>query len=207
MLAPRLNEGCPLARATFQASTSRGSRDGDTVQIRASGPMGTWTIQPVSSATARLRWPRIAKFRSGGCLSPAPSLFPTDTRGAVVRCSLPVRMWMAGAAIFWTCLRHDAPARGREPSALRALNSGDAIAQLIASLCAGDRRKTARPVAPYWPGVTTPTTAAVIRVASVPEMSVLAPRLAISARRAGTIAAMPPIMMPRLPKLANPHSA
>ena len=52
-----------------------------------------------------------------------------------------------------------------------------------------------------------PTTAAVISVASVPEMIVLAPRLTISARRAGTIATMPPIMMPRLPKLAKPHSA
>ena len=58
-----------------------------------------------------------------------------------------------------------------------------------------------------YPGVMAPTTAAVIMVASVPEMSVLAPRLTISARRAGTIATMPPIMMPRLPKLAKPHSA
>ena len=59
----------------------------------------------------------------------------------------------------------------------------------------------------FYPGVMRPTTAAVISVDSVPETIVLAPRLAISARRAGTMAAMPPIMMPRLPKLAKPQSA
>ena len=64
-------------------------------------------------------------------------------------------------------------------------------------------------VAVIWrlPGVMAPTMAAVMRVASVPETMVLAPRPTISARRAGTIAAMPPIIMPRLPKLAKPHSA
>ena len=60
---------------------------------------------------------------------------------------------------------------------------------------------------PSYPGVSSPTTAAVIMVDSVPEIIVLAPRLATSARRSGTIAAMPPIMMPRLPKLAKPHRA
>ena len=56
MLAPRLNEGCPLARVTLRADTSRGSRNGDVVH--SAGP-ALWglTNQQVSSATVRLREP------------------------------------------------------------------------------------------------------------------------------------------------------
>ena len=62
MLAPRLNEGCPLARVTLRADTSRGSRNGDVVH--SAGP-ALWglTNQQVSSATARLRELRLL-FRS-----------------------------------------------------------------------------------------------------------------------------------------------
>ena len=64
MLAPRLNEGCPLARVTLRADTSRGSRNGDVVH--SAGP-ALWglTNQQVSSATARLREPSLF-LRSGG---------------------------------------------------------------------------------------------------------------------------------------------
>ena len=64
MLAPRLNEGCPLERATLRADTSRGSRNGDVVH--SAGP-ALWglTNQQVSSATARLRESRLF-FRSDG---------------------------------------------------------------------------------------------------------------------------------------------
>jgi len=41
MLAPRLNEGCPLARATLRADTSRGSRNRWRGSLRGPGPMGT----------------------------------------------------------------------------------------------------------------------------------------------------------------------
>src|SRR5207237_713589 len=52
-----------------------------------------------------------------------------------------------------------------------------------------------------------PTTAPLIQVASVPDRIERGPSATISRRRSGTIAPMPPIRMPRLPKLAKPHSA
>src|SRR3954469_25382825 len=51
------------------------------------------------------------------------------------------------------------------------------------------------------------TLAAVKQVASVPAMIDFMPRPTISARRSGHMVPRPPIMMPRLPKLAKPHSA
>ena len=53
----------------------------------------------------------------------------------------------------------------------------------------------------------TPTQAAVMQVASVPDISERLPSSTISARRCGHIAFRPPTMMPRLPRLANPHNA
>ena len=52
-----------------------------------------------------------------------------------------------------------------------------------------------------------PTTAPLIKVASVPEMSERMARPTISCRRSGAMAVMPPIIMPALPKLAKPQSA
>ena len=52
-----------------------------------------------------------------------------------------------------------------------------------------------------------PITAPLMQVASVPERIERKPRATISGRRSGTIARIPPIRMPRLPKLAKPHSA
>ncbi len=52
-----------------------------------------------------------------------------------------------------------------------------------------------------------PTVAAVRQVASSPATIDFMPSATISPRRAGHIVASPPIMMPRLPKLAKPHSA
>jgi hypothetical protein len=52
-----------------------------------------------------------------------------------------------------------------------------------------------------------PTTAPLMQVAMVPERIDLRPSATISCRRSGTIVPMPPIRMPRLPKLANPQSA
>ena len=52
-----------------------------------------------------------------------------------------------------------------------------------------------------------PTTAPLMQVASVPDRIERRPSATISARRSGTIAPMPPIRMPRLPKLAKPHIA
>ena len=52
-----------------------------------------------------------------------------------------------------------------------------------------------------------PTNAPDIHPAIVPERIERRPSETISARRSGTIAPMPPIRMPRLPKLAKPHIA
>lgn len=53
-----------------------------------------------------------------------------------------------------------------------------------------------------------PTSAAVRQVASRPASTDFSPSCASSSRRCdGSIGARPPSMMPRLPKLANPHSA
>src|SRR5689334_23725141 len=51
------------------------------------------------------------------------------------------------------------------------------------------------------------TLAAVKHVASVPATIDFMPRATTSARRSGHIVPRPPIMMPRLPKLAKPQSA
>src|SRR5438874_4043965 len=51
------------------------------------------------------------------------------------------------------------------------------------------------------------TLAAVKHVASVPATIDFMPSATTSARRSGHIVPRPPIMMPRLPKLAKPHSA
>src|SRR5208283_6198352 len=48
-----------------------------------------------------------------------------------------------------------------------------------------------------------PTTAPLMQVASVPDKIDRRPSATISARRSGTIAPIPPIRMPRLPKLAK----
>jgi hypothetical protein len=45
------------------------------------------------------------------------------------------------------------------------------------------------------------------QVQNVPATSAFMPSSAISARRAGHIAYMPPIMIPTLPRLAKPQSA
>ena len=96
MLAPRLNEGCPLARATLRADTSRGSRNGDVVH--SAGP-ALWglTNQQVSSATVRLREPRLSWVRR--LLSLAPSLFELTSAVAIVRNKRRVSEWMAGAEL------------------------------------------------------------------------------------------------------------
>ena len=46
-----------------------------------------------------------------------------------------------------------------------------------------------------------------MHVASVPATIDFIPSPTISARRSGTMAAMPPIRMPTLPKFAKPHNA
>jgi hypothetical protein len=51
------------------------------------------------------------------------------------------------------------------------------------------------------------TTATLMQVAQVPERIECNPTATIFGRRFGTIAPMPPIRMPRLPKLAKPRSA
>ena len=52
-----------------------------------------------------------------------------------------------------------------------------------------------------------PTTAPDMQPAIAPERIERRPSATISGRRSGTIAPIPPIRMPRLPKLAKPHSA
>ena len=52
-----------------------------------------------------------------------------------------------------------------------------------------------------------PTTAPLMHVAIVPVRIERSPSDTISGRRSGTIAPIPPIRMPRLPKLAKPHIA
>jgi len=52
-----------------------------------------------------------------------------------------------------------------------------------------------------------PTTVPVMQVARVPAIMERNPRDTISSRFSGAIVPMPPIMMPRLPGLANPHMA
>jgi hypothetical protein len=52
-----------------------------------------------------------------------------------------------------------------------------------------------------------PTVAPVRHVASVPASMDFSPSSTTSRRRWGIIDPMPPIMIPRLPKFANPHSA
>ena len=52
---------------------------------------------------------------------------------------------------------------------------------------------------------TSPTTAPVNNVASVPARMVRGASSTISARRSGAIAVMPPMRMPSDPRLANPH--
>ena len=54
---------------------------------------------------------------------------------------------------------------------------------------------------------TNPATAPLKQVATVPDNSDRAPSTANSARRSGSIAAMPPTRIPKLPKLAKPHRA
>ena len=66
-----------------------------------------------------------------------------------------------------------------------------------------DSRSRARSAPPY----RRPMTAPLMQVAMVPARIDLTPSATISWRRSGTIAPMPPIRMPRLPKLANPHIA
>jgi|GEM_PF-3659226 len=58
---------------------------------------------------------------------------------------------------------------------------------------------------PY--GANAPATAPLMQVAIVPATMDRMPSPTISCRRSGTMAPRPPIMIPRLPKLANPHSA
>src|SRR5690606_14816225 len=53
--------------------------------------------------------------------------------------------------------------------------------------------------------ISTPTTAPVASVASNPTQMEGRPRAMISPRRSGTRVPRPPIMMPRLPRLAKPH--
>ncbi len=52
-----------------------------------------------------------------------------------------------------------------------------------------------------------PATAPLMQVASVPEMIERSPSCTTSARRSGIMAPIPPIMIPALPKFANPQSA
>ena len=53
----------------------------------------------------------------------------------------------------------------------------------------------------------TPATAPLMQVASVPDRIERKPSATTSCRRSGTIAPSPPITMPRLPKFAKPHNA
>ncbi len=53
----------------------------------------------------------------------------------------------------------------------------------------------------------TPTIAPIRQVVSVPETIDFNPSALISSRRSGAMVPRPPIMMPRLPKLAKPHIA
>ncbi len=55
--------------------------------------------------------------------------------------------------------------------------------------------------------VITPTIAPIRHVVSVPETIDFSPSELISSRRCGAMVPSPPIMMPRLPKLAKPHIA
>src|SRR6202022_2928671 len=55
--------------------------------------------------------------------------------------------------------------------------------------------------------VNTPTIAPIRQVVSVPETTDFNPSELISSRRCGAMVPRPPIMMPRLPKLAKPHIA
>src|SRR5260221_6200791 len=55
--------------------------------------------------------------------------------------------------------------------------------------------------------VNTPTIAPIRQVVSVPETIDFNPSELISSRRCGAMVPRPPIMMPRLPKLAKPHIA
>ena len=55
--------------------------------------------------------------------------------------------------------------------------------------------------------VSTPTIAPIKHVTSVPEMIDFNPSALISPRRSGAMVPRPPIMMPRLAKLAKPHIA
>ena len=55
--------------------------------------------------------------------------------------------------------------------------------------------------------VNTPTIAPIRHVVSVPEAIDFNPSELISWRRSGAMVPSPPIMMPRLPKLAKPHVA
>src|SRR5450755_691615 len=53
----------------------------------------------------------------------------------------------------------------------------------------------------------TPTIAPIRQVVSVPDTIDFNPSELISSRRSGAMVPRPPIMMPRLPKLAKPHIA
>src|SRR5882724_12234933 len=55
--------------------------------------------------------------------------------------------------------------------------------------------------------VSIPTIAPIRQVVSVPETIDFNPSELISSRRSGAMVPRPPIMMPRLPKLAKPHIA
>src|SRR5882672_1557189 len=55
--------------------------------------------------------------------------------------------------------------------------------------------------------VNTPTIAPIRQVVSVPDTIDFSPSELISSRRCGAMVPRPPIMMPRLPKLAKPHIA
>ena len=55
--------------------------------------------------------------------------------------------------------------------------------------------------------VSTPTIAPIRQVVSVPDTIDFNPSELISSRRCGAMVPRPPIMMPRLPKLAKPHIA
>src|SRR5215467_2053301 len=58
----------------------------------------------------------------------------------------------------------------------------------------------------FAPYVSAPTMAPIRHVDSVPDTIDLNPSDTTSSRRSGAMVARPPIMMPRLPKLAKPHS-
>ena len=53
----------------------------------------------------------------------------------------------------------------------------------------------------------TPATAPLMQVASVPDRIERMPSATTSCRRSGTMTPSPPIMIPRLPKFAKPHNA